>query len=470
MQPTATNVTKAENDMNMHGDLENKALGEYSLAAARAKIADKFVLANQTKEAMDCAGIGLPLSPAEPEVQSSIPPGEVHLFYALGNSWGNNPNWRQLLSIDENRKVLAWIRGKVYRIDTAGGDALLEDTQMSPNLLGITCNQKTGDVYGMTNWDLKLKDYLTAEAATHMESRMKKIVSETGFPFATSRGGPCVLKQAPDGARSVPFGMGIVESHDVCAPWQEQRHCPSGSEKRKFGQMYMDRLAEVSAGKDVDPNADISLNGFISRMIVVDPDTKDVYSTDWENNYFPSRWVVWKFDAATQRARVVAGHFNSFRLTGLSYGQISGFGQPATAAHLGTIYAIGLHPITKELHVVGYPGNLVRVDAAGNLQAVECARCKTVAISAITYHKREKQWIVMGGNNVFWQNGTTIVGRPKPPRSISSYEEDPGPWKPSERWINTGDGNMVLDEASNELYMVHNRPFPAIFVVNLSPA
>merc|ERR1712150_354262 len=107
-------------------------------------------------------------------------------------------------------------------------------------------------------------------------------------------------------------------------------------------------------------------------------------------------------------ALIVAGRFNSKKLVG---GQMSGFGQLATAAHMGhVIYAMALQPITKELHVVGYPGHMARVDANGNLQAVICTRCKHTEVYAITYHKREKQWIVMGGNHVFWQNGTTIVG------------------------------------------------------------
>jgi len=171
------------------------------------------------------------------------------------------------------------------------------------------------------------------------------------------------------------------------------------------------RLDEVSSGKEIDPNADISLNGLIPMAVIVDPDTNNVYSADYEGNHWPSRWVIWKTEAATQQARVVAGHFSSRELTGKSYGQMSGFGQRATAASLGRVYTMAIHPVTKELHFVGYPANFARVDANGNLQAVECAGCKHKEISAITYHKREKQWIVMGGNFIVWQNGTTIVGK-----------------------------------------------------------
>lgn len=173
----------------------------------------------------------------------------------------------------------------------------------------------------------------------------------------------------------------------------------------------MKRLDEVSSGKEIDPNADISLNGLIPMAVIVDPDTNNVYSAEHAGNYWPSRWVIWKTEAATQQARVVVGHFSSREVTGKSYGQMSGFRQRATAASLGRVYTMAIHPVTKELHFIGYPAKFARDDATGNLQAVECVGCNHKEISAITYHKREKQWIVMGGNFIVWQNGTTIVGK-----------------------------------------------------------
>ena len=219
--------------------------------------------------------------------------------------------------------------------------------------------------------------------------------------------------------------------------------------------MYFDRLNEINPGRvDIDPNADISIPAVVPNVVISDPDTNDVYISENAGNGWPSRVVVWKLEAATQRARIFAGRFNSHKLVG---GQMSGFGQPATAAHLGPgIFAMALQPITKELHVVSYGGNIARVDANGNLQAAEFC-CKNLEVSAITYHKREKQWIVMGGNHVFWQNGTTIAGTlDKKYYRFPSYKEDPGPWNPTEKWLTAWGGNMVLDEATNELYIVHS--------------
>jgi len=413
-------------------------------------------------------------------VKSSIPPGELHLFYDLkGRKWGGSHSLHfghfQQLSIDEHRNVLALIQGRVYRFEiVANGSVVPKQLSIPPYLFnGISYNPKTGDWHGPSNPYGDSKKFLTAEDIAHRN----KIKSKTGFQFGTGNG-PCVLKRARDGTVNVSLGMcNNFPSMCVQAIHGRRRgYCHAGSKIEKLGNMYMDRLNEINPGRvDIDPNADISMPASgVAKTVISDPDTNDVYTAENEGNAWPSRVVVWKLEAATQRARIVAGRFNSKKLVG---GQMSGFGQPATAAHMGhVIYAMALQPITKELHVVGYPGNMARVDANGNLQAVICTRCKHTEVSAITYHKREKQWIVMGGNHVFWQNGTTITGtNDQKYRRLSSYEEDPGPWKPTEKRLITWGGNMVLDEVTNVLYIVHHdhgskENHPAIFEINLSPA
>jgi len=175
LHPTAVKITKAEKDMNMHKDLENNALEKYNLAAARATAADEFVVANQTKEAMSCADMELL---PEPAVQSSIPPGEVHLFSVeeKDKSWGwywGALDWQQKVSLDENRKLLAWLGGWVYRLDNSSRAVVREKIPKTQHLQGITCNPKKGDVYGPSNPYVHVKSYLKAEDVVSIEDRLE---------------------------------------------------------------------------------------------------------------------------------------------------------------------------------------------------------------------------------------------------------------------------------------------------------
>jgi len=379
-------------------------------------------------------------------------------------SFGQNPDWQQVLALDEHRNLLVQKSGKMWRLTRPGSGAAIPEAieHQHGGSQAFTYNPKNGDMYYVVQYNCG--QYLSEE----QRARADALEAGTGFPLSPKNKGPSLLKQTASGNISVAFGM-CSYGNGACDP--SDSRC--SGRNRELGQMYMDRLYEVNAGAEIDPNVDISIHYTIPAAVVVDPDTNDLYVVDRHRNYWPSRWVVWKYDAAKQTARLVAGHFNSLKLTGLNYHEMNGFGGSATAAHLGRVVCIALHPATKELHIVVGISNLAKVDADGNLQKVECEGCKSREISAIAYHKREQQWVVMGGNLILWQNGTIIAGtKTRPTKRIYSYkdEADRGPWIATERSIqSTGPGNMALDEAANELYFTDAQP-GAVMVVNLSPA
>lgn len=365
--------------------------------------------------------------------------------------------WFQFLDLDRQGDILVakWLSGLNRLHNDLDGNFRVDQID-SGDIRAVQVNRNSGDHYYIVVDNCL--EWLT-ESQAHRRDAIR--LEE---PHLSEGGQLGVIKKQADGNSSLVFGMcAHPGQHPTCILRHESgRHTGQivmagdcgNADKKAFAEKYLARLYEVNDGAWIDPFYDIAIHYFVPQIVIVDPDTNDLYIHETEGNYWPSRMVIWKIDAARNQARLHAGHFDSITLTGKSANERTGIGGPATKAHIGGVYHMALHPITKELHFIGYPNEFLKVDSAGRLQRVDCAACGG-EVGPMVYHKHEKQWILFSsGVGVFWQNGTKIFGMKD--SLVKSYknEDDKGPWNPPKAIPGLWATNILLDEQANELYCV----------------
>jgi len=112
----------------------------------------------------------------------------------------------------------------------------------------------------------------------------------------------------------------------------------------------------------------------VPDAMLVDEDTNTFYYSDHEHgmvDVLGSRNVIWKYDVARQRARLFAGHLDSRYFAKSTF---KGVGGKAISASLSRIYAMALHPVTKEVHFISNPYHLLKVDAKWGFAGVAMCR------------------------------------------------------------------------------------------------
>jgi hypothetical protein len=164
---------------------------------------------------------------------------------------------------------------------------------------------------------------------------------------------------------------------------------------------------EKIPGKEIDAFADPMWMYHVSRgdSIILDPETKEIYMM-MEFQAEPFMNAIFKLDTKRGTATKVVGKLSPKA----EYRPVNDndFGKRADASFIHWSQAMELDPETKELYLLSYAHDVLKVDTDGNLQRVATNPGEGATLS---YSKAEKQ-IIMGTNTgIYWLNGTQIIGQ-----------------------------------------------------------